>query len=330
MTLEKRFFRFLDTLPGAENIDQLAIPAGHKDTQKGDFFLGGRRAIVEVKTLQADPEGKVEQTIEPLRSRSEMPVFYGQVEVSNVLKYFPEKEAIERKIYERVSRSIEQAVRSADKQILATKTAFGVPDAMGLLVFLNELVELLTPELIARKTGEMLVKRSADGALRYPNIAGAIIITECHVAQEIKFTNALPFVLLEGPAAGVFPEYQLITESLMHGWSVFNGVPLIRGQENRFMPFKSRTEKEKSEATRITRSELWERNYKANRYLASLTDNQLLDYGNRLIAGLTPCFLKGAEPKDMGKTIALVEKFAHFNVEMNTRGLDMRLMRRPR
>lgn len=328
MTLEKRFFNFLETLPGAEDIDKLAIPPEYKDTQKGDFFLFGRRVIVEVKTLQADPEGKVEETIDPLRLRPEMPVFYGRVNVSNILKYFPEKEAIQKKIYERTSRSIEQAVRSADKQIAATKKVFGTPDALGLLIFLNESVEFLAPELIVRKTGEMLVKSNGDNILRYPNVAGAIIFTECHIAEEIKFTNALPFIMLEGPSADSFPDYQKVTETLMSGWAAFNGVPLIKPQDDRFTPFLSKSEKEKSQATRLTRSELWERNYRNNRYLATLTDDHLLDYGNRLITEVVPCFLKGSEQKDLDKTMALVEKFAHFNVEMGIRGLDMRLLRR--
>lgn len=328
MTLENRFFKFLETLPEAENIDHLAIPQEHKDSQKGDFFLFGRRVIVEVKTLQADPEGKVEETIEPLRVRPEMPVFYGRVEVSNILNYFPEKEAIEKKIYERTSRSIEQAVRSADKQISATRRLFCTPDAFGILIILNESVEFLAPELIVRKTGEMFVKSNDDGTLRYPNIAGAVIFTECHVAEEIKFTDALPFIMLEGPSASAFIDYQKITEALMSGWAAFNGVPLIKHQDNRFMPFLTKSEKEKSQATRLARSELWERNYRNSRYLATFTDDQLMKYGNRLIAEVAPCFLKGGEQKDFNKTMTLVETFAHFNVEMNMRGLDMRLLRR--
>ena len=50
-SLELRFTRFLEGLPGAEAIDRLVLPDDPQRRRKADYLLKGRKVIVELKTL---------------------------------------------------------------------------------------------------------------------------------------------------------------------------------------------------------------------------------------------------------------------------------------
>ena len=59
--------------------------------------------------------------------------------------------------------SIETLVRKANRQIRTTKSIFGTLHAEGLLVLLNDMVHILSPEVIVSKVIELLKSEHQAG-----------------------------------------------------------------------------------------------------------------------------------------------------------------------
>ena len=59
-------------------------------------------------------EDKVNNILLPYNKKPEWPVFYGKWELSKVLNYFPNKEKINKEIFDAVTSSIETLVRKAN------------------------------------------------------------------------------------------------------------------------------------------------------------------------------------------------------------------------
>ena len=123
-----------------------------------------------MKTLKTDPQQKVDNEVEKHRDKDEFPVFYGEVELDKILAHLPDGEGINATILGKITRSIEQAFRSADKQISATKDTYNLNKAVGLLVILNESIDIFNPEVILWKINQMFTKKTTDNHTRYNNI----------------------------------------------------------------------------------------------------------------------------------------------------------------
>lgn len=159
-SLENRFKQFMSQLPFVEVIDALYVSENNIESKKADFFLDNRRLIVELKSLQIDPEYKAHEEIEKHRNREDFPLFYGKMEISKILKYLPDGDSINESIFYKLSRSVETSFRKANKQIKSTKKIFNCEDACGLLIFLNQEIDILSPELLAHRVSQLLTKKN--------------------------------------------------------------------------------------------------------------------------------------------------------------------------
>lgn len=124
--LDRRFSSFLKTFPGAESLDDLLMSAKYDGERRADFLLFERRVIVEIKSLETDTSPKVETEIAKHREREDFPLFYGEVELNKVLKNLPDGQQINEQIFLRTTRSIEEATKSAEKQIENTAKLLGI------------------------------------------------------------------------------------------------------------------------------------------------------------------------------------------------------------
>ena len=150
-SLEDRFKAFLSQLKNAENIDEALSDTELADGKRADFLLDGRRIVLELKSLEVDPEYKVEERLAPHRKRSEFPVFYWGADLNEMLSHLPDGEVIRREIAHAVTRSVQGALEKADDQIEAAKRALGLENSCGAVAILNERLGILTPELVAGK-----------------------------------------------------------------------------------------------------------------------------------------------------------------------------------
>lgn len=182
--------------------------------------MDGRRIVLELKSLEADPEYKVEERLAPHRKRTKFPVFYWDADLNELLSHLPDGQDIRREISNAVTRSVQGALEKADDQIEATKRALGLERSCGAVVILNERVGILAPELVTAKASQMLLK-TRDGAFRYKNIAYVWIVSESHRLTTTERTEHLPLILLEGPTADAHSEAAKYLDSLQLKWAQF-------------------------------------------------------------------------------------------------------------
>lgn len=324
-TLESRFTRFLEGLPGAEAIDSMALPQDQQRQRKADYLLEGRKIIVELKTLTDDPSPKVEAIADKHRDRDEWPLFYGQADAHKVLANLPDGEAIYAKIVNALGRSVEAAVRSAEEQVTHTRHVLGLPDAARLLVILNDSVDILDPYVVGQRVAN-LMRRSRTGNSEAEKLDFVWLLFESHVMGTELGRPAVPSILITGEDAGRFPWFERVHNDLVRRWVDVNGGISVNADapdpsQIKFTPMKAATA---APPKQIPRHEWWRRQYRSQPCLRSLSDADLLSKGADIVRRLAPSFLNGGPAPASELTNSLMEEFTHFLEEMNHRGIDMR------
>lgn len=325
--LEQRFKEFLDSLIGVENIDKLNMTQQQKDAKKADYLAENRQLIIELKSLETDTEPKIEKILEPHRTREEFPVFFGKWEVNKVLKHLPDGEELNKQINEAITSSLQTIYRSANRQIETTKSTFNLPNSQGLLIVLNEKIDVLTPESIIYRLRRTAHKKQPDGSYQFTNINSVLIISEAHFSATENNLMAFPIIHLLLESLELF-QYKDFIDLLKFHWAKFNDAPLISIDEEKFRKeFKAEsTSKHKKDSEKfIPRHEVWRRYYKKNPYFRNYDEKMLIWMFKIIMSELTPGFLKGATPNQQKKVNFWIEIFTHFMEEVDYRGIDIRL-----
>jgi hypothetical protein len=325
-SLNDRFKAFVSKLPFVKAIDDLKLPPGFDQSKRADFLIENGHAIIELKSLESDPKHKIDDELENHKERDEFPLFYGEVELGNILKYLPDGEEINEKLFYKLSRSVAQSFKDADRQIKATKDIFNCPDSIGLLVLLNESISILSPELISYRASQLLTMTSDDGNPHYRNITSVWVIFENFSLKTKSKTKFLPSIVIDGPGAKERLELNRLLNTLQKGWAGFNGVPYVTSETGRVSDsqFVRTSELDKRLQQPIRRHEVWREQYRANPYLESLSDDAVLSHGARLFSLMTPNFLKGGRKLPFDQMIQFMEGWTHFLEEVRTRGLDLK------
>jgi hypothetical protein len=95
--------------------------------------------------LQNDPSFKIETEIKKHENRPDFPLCYSKDSLSGILKCLRGGDKINRKIFGAITRSVEDAVRSAEEQIAHTQEIFKIQNPIRFLIFVNESVNTLRP-----------------------------------------------------------------------------------------------------------------------------------------------------------------------------------------
>ncbi len=327
-TLEGRFKTFLEQLEGSKNLDDASFDAEFGSGKRADFFLKQHRIILELKSLEADPEYKIEERLGHHRNRPEFPAFFWKADLNEILPHLPDGEEIRREIFHAVTRAVQSALEKADDQIEATKNALAITNACGIVTILNENINILAPELVTAKASHMLLK-TRDGNLRYRNIAYVWIISESHRLVHNGRTEHLPMILLEGPSAVDHFVAGKVLDDLQQRWAEFIGVPFSSlGEVDNFdsLAFEKRSVEPPSSDNdaQLARHELWRRAYRQNPYLRSLSEDNFIEHACRIFRAMTPHFLKGGQKLTDSAVADLMEGWTHVLEEAEHRRLDMR------
>ncbi|MEO5958646.1 MAG: hypothetical protein ABIR80_05990 [Opitutaceae bacterium] len=323
LALEDRVLRFLGTRKGAEAMDALTMSPEQQASEKADFFLSGREVVCEVKSLQTDTKEKIEKLVAPLSERPDMPLYYGSWPIEKVLRHFPEGEQIKRELYDAATTAVQTLFRKANRQIRATKQVFSRPRASGALVIANDLIDLLSPEVLGRKVWDLFGKRTSEGDLQFPEVECVWIICETHFAEIAPGHKGVPAIVLSRPGTSIA---ERVMCELQPQWAEFHGMPLVSMNSN---VFHSTSFQEFSDvvgtAQKIPLHEAWRRAYRQNPYLRRHTIPELKSCFALLMTGITPGMLKGASDEQRNRSRTLIERWTHFLEEVNERGLDMKI-----
>jgi hypothetical protein len=323
--LEDRFKVFLRDLEDAENIDALKLTPEQQRANKADYFFERRSIVGELKALYTDAEPKIETILEPYRETPEWPLFYGEQALQKVLERLPDSESLTAKIVEAVTDSIEGVVKKANRQIRATKETFGLPDAGGLLIILNDVVEILSPNLVTNRVRRALNKRTSDGELRFPFISAVLLIGGAHYTQLTPMLKGIPLLTIPSN----MPESDKVEEfigELSSKWAAFEKQPFfhIEPEDVLKLDFKRFSDDAKRARWPKKRYEVWAAEYERNPYLRHLSQENFLEFGRQALEDTGAIFIKGAPKISKEEMEKRSIRWSHFLEEAKYRALDLR------
>ncbi|HEX8264968.1 MAG TPA: hypothetical protein VF596_06050 [Pyrinomonadaceae bacterium] len=327
--LDQRFKEFLAKLTQVENIDNLNLNQQQKDESKADYFAESRQLIIELKSLETDTEHKIEKIHEPQRSRPEFPDFYGEWQVSKILKYLPDGKEINRQIIDAVTSSLKEIYRKANRQIRTTKLTFNLPDAQGLLILLNQKIDVLAPDVIFYRLRKIANKKNPDKSFQFPEINYILLINEAHYSPAPN--NSMGFFILHQPINNVSKfKHENFLENLTKKWAEFNNVSLHGlGELKSLKDLKpsSVAQYNKEQEKLIPRHESWRRYYRRTPYFSSYDEDMMKWMFEIIMSELAPSMLKGATQQQRDRGFFWLEIFTHFLEEVNYRGMDMKIFK---
>lgn len=228
LSLGKRFSAFMETLEGFESIDTLLQGNDPNGKKRADYLLANRQIIIEQKVLVSNPTGRPQKFVDKLAAERGF-VVMGRLSTDYIFSRQPDPQDLQRRMMLDLARGISDIVANADKQIADTRLIFNIPDAVGILVLLNEGAEYLKPDVIHYALANAFQKRTSDGAFRYAANNGVILFSEASslVAVGPNGGPMYPIVPFTSPDKKHSAAVAAISEMLMRRWAAFNNAPLI-------------------------------------------------------------------------------------------------------
>ena len=326
MELEGRFTDFVRSLINAEVVDELELTAEQERAKKPDFFFLDRELIGEMKMLKTDTAHKAQKILSQQRNRPEYPVFYGKWDSNKVLRHLPDGEQVNLRILDKILSGLEKSLEKANRQIRSSKESYELEDSEGILIVLNESVDVVSPEVMTFKVAQLLMKKDYSAGPRYPHISMALLISETHVLELHSAQKALPCILVINDSSPPSQRTLDYVNWLQSKWASFNGMPFVAGEVDlNNLQFSKNKEKEDS-GIPLRRSDFWAKQYRQAPYLRHLDEGQLAAYFGSLYEEIMPAFIKGTHAKPSQQVVhTLLERGTHLMEEINYRGLDMRL-----
>lgn len=330
MRLELRFKKFMSLLNDVESIDQLLIDEKFRSLKRADYLWDNRRIIVEQKSLVTDVRPKIDKEIDRHRERDDFPLIYGEVQINKILKHMPDGDKIESKIYRNISRTVEDNIRSANKQIGDTKRIFSLANSIGVLVILNEDIGALSPEILISRSREVLSKKNTYGTRHYSNIDYIWFIFESHTISTStgqKSEGGLPLILLQIDEEHINKQFDSYFSHMEVLWAKYNNAQLERVDEKCLSGALSSVKKSSPTLKGLKRYELWSLNYRNRPYLRELSDKEVFLHGEKSIEALMPYFLKGGPRASFEQLEPLFIRWNDFLQEAQYRGLNLKEMK---
>jgi hypothetical protein len=131
---------------------------------------------------------------------------------------------------------------------------------------------------------------------------------------------------MPGPAAAKYPVAGQLLDYLLDAWSRYSRSTVVEdGRIGRAAVANLENYSSalvENQPTQIRRHEAWRLAYRAARYLADKTVDDLMAHGQSVFAELGPQFLIGTEKK--GDLAELMQRWTEFLEECELRNLDMR------
>lgn len=187
MDLKARFRRFALSMSDAECID--SIDHTSFTAQKADYFFFRRSIVAEVKVLTEDRGKTINEKLNELaNSDPTFPQFFGEVHVEEIIQAHRNSDSFRRWICDYAARRLSELVRSADHQIHDTKRALQLPSSAGVLILLNEGIQLYDDDFVYQEVSRLL-NRKRGGAYERNNIHAVWYINE-YRAEERRVSSS--------------------------------------------------------------------------------------------------------------------------------------------
>lgn len=136
-SLEARVAHFLKIGPSAEIVDAL-ISGRTVETNISDYLIDDRRLVVELKAVSGDSAGRVAALFREALDQEPRMFAVGRMGIQPILRARANGEEINGRLVHIAGRAVRQLLQKANKQILATRSYFELPNAAGLVVLAVE------------------------------------------------------------------------------------------------------------------------------------------------------------------------------------------------
>jgi len=214
-TLESRFQAFMDSIEHSECIDAL-VPHDLR-LRRADYFLYERGIVVEVKYLIEDRGETISQKLSDLaNSDPSFPQFFGTVHVEDVMRSHPEGERFRHWLCNYAARTLDSLLRSANHQIRDTREFFKLNRSIGVLVLLNEGVELYDEEFVYQEVSRILHKQDENGNYERNHVDAVWFLNEYNSNERRVSSNAYI-----GPSAKN-DQTNVLLNMLQMRWAAYN------------------------------------------------------------------------------------------------------------
>jgi hypothetical protein len=224
--LKERFEQFMSILKGAENIDGLMKQCVLPGRQRADYLAFDRRVIIEQKSLDVNPDYKIQKFIDDLMKTRGI-IGYGRVSLDQILLQLPDGQNLKKQLYQKLTQGIDDILAKADKQTRDTRTTFLLPYAIGVVVILNDGAQVIGPDFVCVKAFDMLRLRLPTGEIRYPQNQVVILISEAHRVLVDHPAEVIPIETIFSDSGNQLPIATHYTDMLKQRWAEFNKASYI-------------------------------------------------------------------------------------------------------
>jgi hypothetical protein len=312
---EQIFKGFINQLPGCEVLEDVFDKHRLRQFSNADYFLKNREIVAELKCLEQDSMPKLQGFVnELMETRGK--IFYGEMAFDKYIKDFPDKDKLSKKAVKIVTHALRNDIGKANKQILETKQELGLSNSSGLLIVINVNNKALKPDLAKYALLSLLNTRSFLGRTNYSSISACMYISEAHPEFGL-----LPFIVMDrdrSKSKDLAPIDIKYLEELQPKWAQFRGIPLIKGTEDMLDKIGNNPNPNSGPKKR---HEVWRDEYRKDRYMANLSDEEFITEAVRTMKALLvrdPATGKIGMKKDF----TVLPKLTHCFEEANLRGLD--------
>lgn len=193
------------------------------------------------------------------------------------------------------------------------------------MIILNDVVDMLSPELVTYRVRRSLNKRTAEDELRFPHVSAVLLIGGAHYTQMTPTLKGIPTLLMPNavPEAGRVEEF---VRDLNAKWATFEGKPLFHIDKETLpnLEFRKFSDDAREPGRLLTRQDSWSAEYHRSPYLRSLGEEEFLEFGRRVFEDISPRMLKGAPKTPKEELLPIWIRLNNFFDEAHYRGLDMR------
>ncbi len=225
--LQATMDRFLVEILGCEDIDRLQQTTLQRQSRKADFFHSNRSIVIELKLLEESQVAKLEQMIRRWSQEVDWPQHEGTRNIQDVLNAHPRGLELNEQLSRKVAAVVGRACRNADEQIASTIKTFELDEPMGVLVLLNERVDVLDPKVMATAVS-VLLRQGPNGAPRALwNIDTAIVISWAHLHVDAQ--KRLQEVVYIVPADDFDVSSRVFESNFVEQWAACRGKPYSVG-----------------------------------------------------------------------------------------------------
>jgi hypothetical protein len=231
-TLKDRFQQFMLSTEGVESVDDLLKHCVLEGRNRADYLACDRRVVIEQKSIDVNPDYKIHKFLDKLANAGHLPSS-GQTDwlLPELLRVVPDGPALFEELRGRVTKVLDDIIAKADDQTRDTKQTFSIPEAIGIVVVLNECAPLIFPDIAMVKLFDMLRKRRQNGELRYIHNQVIVLISEAHLIESHEDVTMFNMATVYSDAGNEIPLATMYTESLNEQWAAFNNAGYLESSE---------------------------------------------------------------------------------------------------